>query len=383
MNQILLLTGIVIVICILSGRLIDKLGVPSLLAFILLGMCFGVDGIFKISFDDYQFSELICSVSLIFIMFYGGFGTNIKEAGPVIPRAVLLSTAGVLFTAGITGLFIHLALKLLLLESFLVASVIGSTDAASVFNILRSKNLNLKENTASLLEMESGSNDPVSYMLTVILTAVLTGQSVNVGSMLVFQILFGIGCGVFFGKVTAFILNKVEFDIAQGKTILVFATAILAYTIPSMIGGNGYLSVYLCGILLGNSYLPHKRDMVLFFDVLTGVAQMMIFFLLGLLVTPSQLPQVIIPSFVIMIFLTLVGRPVSVAALLAGFRASIGQMGLVSWAGLRGVASIVPPPSYFYSSFCDRPCSRGRYFCLFTLCFKKAAWRPSGFCHCF
>ena len=105
MNQILLLTGIVIVICILSGRLIDKLGVPSLLAFILLGMCFGVDGIFKISFDDYQFSELICSVSLIFIMFYGGFGTNIKEAGPVIPRAVLLSTAGVLFTAGITGLF--------------------------------------------------------------------------------------------------------------------------------------------------------------------------------------------------------------------------------------------------------------------------------------
>ena len=341
MNQILLLTGIVIVICILSGRLIDKLGVPSLLAFILLGMCFGVDGIFKISFDDYQFSELICSVSLIFIMFYGGFGTNIKEAGPVIPRAVLLSTAGVLFTAGITGLFIHLALKLPLLESFLVASVIGSTDAASVFNILRSKNLNLKENTASLLEMESGSNDPVSYMLTVILTAVLTGQSVNVGSMLVFQILFGIGCGVFFGKVTAFILNKVEFDIAQGKTILVFATAILAYTIPSMIGGNGYLSVYLCGILLGNSYLPHKRDMVLFFDVLTGVAQMMIFFLLGLLVTPSQLPQVIIPSFVIMIFLTLVGRPVSVAALLAGFRASIGQMGLVSWAGLRGVASIV------------------------------------------
>lgn len=125
MNQILLLTGIVIVICILSGRLIDKMGVPSLLAFILLGMCFGVDGIFKISFDDYQFSELICSVSLIFIMFYGGFGTNIKEAKPVVSRAVLLSSAGVLLTAGITGIFIHLVLKLPLLESFLVASVIG------------------------------------------------------------------------------------------------------------------------------------------------------------------------------------------------------------------------------------------------------------------
>ena len=204
--------------------------------------------------------------------------------------------------------------------------MIGSTDAASVFNILRSKNLNLKENTASLLEMESGSNDPVSYMLTVILTAVLTGQSVNIGSMLFFQVFFGIGCGVLFGKSTAVVLNQVDFDIAQGKTILVFAAAILAYTVPSM---------------MGNSYLPHKRDMVLFFDVLTGVAQMMIFFLLGLLVTPSELPQVILPSLVIMIFLTFVGRPVSVAALLAGFRSSKGQIGLVSWAGLRGVASIV------------------------------------------
>ena len=341
MNQILLLTGIVIVICILSGRLIDKLGVPSLLAFILLGMCFGVDGIFKISFDDYQFSELICSVSLIFIMFYGGFGSNIKEAKPVIPQAILLSTIGVLLTAGITGLFIHLAFKRPLLESFLVASVIGSTDAASVFNILRSKSLNLKDNTASLLEIESGSNDPVSYMLTVILTSILTGHSVHVPSTLFFQVAFGIGCGVCIGKLTALLLNKAEFDIAQGKTILVFAAAILAYTIPDLIGGNGYLSVYLCGIILGNSYLPHKRDMVRFFDVLTGVAQMMIFFLLGLLVTPSQLPQVILPSFVIMAFLTLIGRPLSAAILLSGFKSSFGQIGLVSWAGLRGVASIV------------------------------------------
>ena len=341
MESILLLCAVVIVICIVASRLSQRLGVPALLLFLALGMLFGSDGLFRIPFDNFEAAERICSVALIFIMFYGGFGTRWEAARPAAARAVVLSTLGVAVTALLTALFCHFALGFSVLESFLTGAVISSTDAASVFSILRSKKLGLRNHTASLLEVESGSNDPASYMLTVILTAVLTGQSVNVGSMLVFQILFGIGCGVFFGKVTAFILNKVEFDIAQGKTILVFATAILAYTIPSMIGGNGYLSVYLCGILLGNSYLPHKRDMVLFFDVLTGVAQMMSFFLLGLLVTPSQLPQVIIPSFVIMIFLTLVGRPVSVAALLAGFRASIGQMGLVSWAGLRGVASIV------------------------------------------
>ena len=160
MNELLLLTGIVIMLCILTDRFTDRLGIPSLLAFIALGMCFGVDGIFKIPFDDYEASEMICSVSLVFIMFYGGFGTNIKEAKPVIARSVVLSTAGVVLTAGLTGLFIHFVLGLSLLESLLTASVIGSTDAASVFGILRSKNLNLKEHTASLLEMESGSNDP-------------------------------------------------------------------------------------------------------------------------------------------------------------------------------------------------------------------------------
>ena len=167
MNQILLLAGTVILICILTSRLTERLGVPSLLAFIALGMCFGVDGIFKIPFDDYSVSETICSVSLVFIMFYGGFGTNIKEARPVMAQAILLSTAGVILTAGLVGGFVYLVLKRPILESLLIGSVIASTDAASVFSILRSKNLNLKDNTASLLEMESGSNDPMSYMLTV------------------------------------------------------------------------------------------------------------------------------------------------------------------------------------------------------------------------
>ena len=341
MNHILLLTGTVILICLLTGKFTEKLGVPSLLAFIALGMFFGVDGIVKIPFDDYGVSETICSVCLVFIMFYGGFGTNIKEARPVMARAVVLSTLGVLLTAGLTGGFVFLVLKLPLLESLLIGSVIASTDAASVFNILRSKNLNLKNNTASLLEMESGSNDPISYMLTVILTAMLTGQQLFVPVMLFQQLFFGILWGIVVGKAAVYLLNHAQVTVTQGKTMLVFSVAMLAYALAAVTGGNGYLSVYLCGILMGNAYIPQKRDLVQFFDVLTGVAQMMIFFLLGLLVTPSQLPEVFLPSLLIMVFMTLIGRPAAVAALLAGFRAPMGQIGVVSWAGLRGVASIV------------------------------------------
>ena len=334
MNQILLLVGTVILICILTSRFTERLGVPSLLAFIALGMCFGVDGIFKIPFDDYSVSETICSVSLIFIMFYGGSGTNIKEARPVMPQAVLLS-------AGLVGGFVFLVLKRPVLESLLIGSVIASTDAASVFGILRSKNLNLKDNTASLLEMESGSNDPISYMLTVILTAMMTGQEISVPVMLFQQVFFGLLWGFLAGKGAVCVLNRIRVTMTQGKTILVISVAILAYAIPSIMGGNGYLSVYLCGIIMGNAYLPDKRDLVRFFDVITGVAQMMIFFLLGLLVTPSELPEVFIPSLLIMLFMTIAGRPAAVAALLSFFKASPGQIGVVSWAGLRGVASIV------------------------------------------
>ena len=341
MNQILLLVGTVILICILTSRFTERLGVPSLLAFIALGMCFGVDGIFKIPFDDYSVSETICSVSLIFIMFYGGFGTNIKEARPVMPQAILLSTMGVLLTAGLVGGFVFLVLKRPVLESLLIGSVIASTDAASVFGILRSKNLNLKDNPASLLEMESGSNDPISYMLTVILTAMMTGQEISVPVMLFQQVFFGLLWGFLAGKGAVCVLNRIRVTMTQGKTILVISVAILAYAIPSIMGGNGYLSVYLCGIIMGNAYLPDKRDLVRFFDVITGVAQMMIFFLLGLLVTPSELPEVFIPSLLIMLFMTIAGRPAAVAALLSFFKASPGQIGVVSWAGLRGVASIV------------------------------------------
>ena len=165
-----------------------------LLAFIVLGMIFGIDGIFKIPFENYRFAEEICSIALIFIMFYGGFGTNWNEAKPVAVKAALLSTVGVVFTAALVGLFCYVVLHLSLLESFLLGSVISSTDAASVFSILRSKKMGLKYRTDSMLEIESGSNDPCSYMLTMIILSIMDGK-IGVGSivyMIFAQFAFGI-----------------------------------------------------------------------------------------------------------------------------------------------------------------------------------------------
>ena len=341
MNEFLLLMGTVIFICILMNRWVEKLAVPSLLIFIALGMCFGENGLLHIQFDDYVVVNTICSVSLIFIMFYGGFCTNLSAARPVAAQSVLLSTLGVALTAGSVAVFTRLALDLPWTESFLIGSVISSTDAASVFSILRTKKLALKEHTDSLLEIESGSNDPISYMLTSVAVAVLAGQEISVPILLLQQIALGLAGGLLLGRLAAWILGRGTFQSGQNQTIFIFSVVIIAYALPTALGGNGYLSVYLCGIWLGRSSLPQKRYLVHFFDVITHVSQVLIFFLLGLLVTPVELPSVMLPALVITVFLTLVARPVVVGLLLAPFRPSLGQVGVVSWAGLRGVASIV------------------------------------------
>ena len=177
MTTILWLTAVVILSCVLFQRLSGKVGVPALLFFILLGMFFGTDGVVKIPFDNFELAQNVCSVALLFIMFYGGFGTNVRSARPVAAQAVLLSSVGTVLTAGLVGVFCHFVLGVALWESFLIGAVISSTDAASVFSVLRSRHLNLKYHTASLLEVESGSNDPFSYMLTTIVLSVMHGGS--------------------------------------------------------------------------------------------------------------------------------------------------------------------------------------------------------------
>ena len=341
MNEPLLLMGFVILICILLNRFLEKIPVPSLLIFIALGMFFGENGVLKIPFDDYAAVNIICSISLIFIMFYGGFSTNLKAAQPVLGQAVVLSTLGVVGTAGAVAVFAHILYRLPWLECFLIGAVISSTDAASVFNILRSQKLALKYNTDSLLEIESGSNDPMSYMLTTVAIALLGGQSISIPFLLAQQLVIGGVCGVVMGWLAVKLLHQQLLPSQQSHTIFLLSVMVLAYAIPAQFNGNGYLSVYLCGIWIGNANLPQKKYLVHFFDVLTNVAQVLIFFLLGLLVTPVNLPAVIVPALILMLFLTLVARPLVSGLLLAPFRPKWGQVALVAWSGLRGAASIV------------------------------------------
>ncbi len=343
MNLFLLLSAIVILACVLCNRLSSKLGVPTLLAFILLGMFFGCDGVVKIPFENYTLAQNICSVALIFIMFYGGFGTNWAQARPVAAKATVLSSLGTLGTAGLVGLFCWKVLGLEMLLGFLLGAVIASTDAASVFSILRSKHLDLKEGTASLLEVESGSNDPFSYMLTVILLSLMSG-SISVPAFVyqVFaQLVYGSALGVLIALAARKFSQCFRFSTDGFDAVFLVAVALLSYVLPTLLGGNGYLSVYLTGILLGNSPLRNKQGLVSFFDGVTGLMQMVLFFLLGLLAFPSQLPSIAPTALAVALFLTFVARPVVVFLLMAPFRSSLGQILLVAWSGMRGAASIV------------------------------------------
>lgn len=340
----LLLVALIIIVCVVFRRVSGKLGFPMLLAFMLLGMVFGSDGLFKIEFSDYKTAEQVGSFALIFIIFYGGFGTKWSEARPVAAKAVLLSTLGVLLTSAVTGLFCVFVLGFDVIDGFLIGSMIGSTDAASVFSILRSKRLSLKHNTASLLELESGSNDPASYMLTVIMLA-LKGSGVSAGEvvyMVFAQIVYAVAIAAALSFATLWLLRKSKISSAGFDSVFILGVAMLSYALPAIIGGNGYLSAYIVGIVLGNSKsISNKKALVNFFDGITGLMQICLFFLLGLLSFPSIIPQVFLQALLVFLCLTLISRPAAVFAIMTPFRSSVRQQLLVSWTGLRGAASIV------------------------------------------
>ena len=342
MVELMIISGLVLLICITSSKMLYKFGVPMLLIFIVLGMLFGSDGIVGIYFDNYDLTSKLCSIALVFIMFYGGFGTNWKMAKPVANQSILMSTFGVIITSLLTGVFCYFILNTSLLEGLLIGSIVGSTDAASVFTILRSQKLNLKSEIASLLEVESGSNDPIAYMMTLSIIMIMSsGLSWSIVPMILKQVIFGILLGVVLAKATVFIIRMANFELEGFYSIFIIAIAILAYALSEFIGGNGYLSVYICGIILGNSKIPHKKSLVVFFDGISWIMQIMLFFMLGLLSFPSRLPEVIGVSIIISIFMIFIARPIATHFILRGFKTPIKEQILISWVGLRGAASIV------------------------------------------
>lgn len=342
-TSVLIIGAVILLLCVTSSKALYRFGVPTLLIFLGLGMVFGSDGLVGIYFDNYQLAGDICSIGLIFIMFFGGFGTNWKTARPVAVPAALLSTLGVVITALLTGMFCYWVLGFSLLEGFLVGSVIASTDAASVFSILHSRKLDLKNNLAPMLEIESGSNDPFAYMLTMILLTLFSGEGSisSILTMLAGQIFVALAIGFAVSFATAWILRHIELEIEGLYPIFVTAVVVLSYSVSEMLGGNGYLCVYIIGIVLGNSRILHKRSLVHFFDGISWLMQILLFFTLGLLSFPSQLPQAILPGISVALFLLLIARPAAVFSILSWFKVPVKQQFFVSWVGLRGAASIV------------------------------------------
>lgn len=341
-TNVVLSVSIVILLCVLSQKFSYRLGIPALIFFMFVGMLFGSEGIFKILYDDFSSAEMICSIALIFIMFQGGFETNWNTAKRYVVKSVMLSTIGVLVTAIITTGCCHYLLKLSLQESFLIASVLASTDAASVFAILKSNNLDLKDGTSSILEVESGSNDPVAYLLTVTAIGIMkTGQVSNIAVTIVVQLVVGFLSGILFAFLSKYILSKKN-AVADGlDTIFIISTLMLCYALTDKLGGNAYLSVYLMGLYLGNSRLNAKGAIIAFFDDLVSLLQMLVFFIIGLLSTPSEMPKTIPLALCIVAILTFVSRPLMTLLLLTPFGCRIRQCLLISWAGLRGASSIV------------------------------------------
>ena len=339
---ILILCSSVILLAIFSNKFLDALGIPALLFFMCLGMLFGTDGIFKISFADFANTKDIASLALGFIIFYGGFCTKWTTAKPIIAKAAVLSTAGVFLTAVLTSVFCHFVLELSFLESFLIGAVISSTDAASVFSILKAKNLHLKENTAPLLEIESGSNDPMSYVLVILAITLMQNQSSGFVIALFFkQMIFGILIGVLVAKISIYIYEKTSIITDENGSLFIIALVLLSYLLPFFCDGNPFLAVYFLGIILGNANILNKVPMMHFFDGITKLAQIGIFSTLGLLAFPREVPSILLTGMLIFLFLTFIARPAAVFLLLSFFKSGINQCLLVSWAGLRGVASIV------------------------------------------
>ena len=341
----LLIASTIVLLCIFSSKFTYRLGVPALLIFLVLGMLLGSDGV-GIEFDDFQIAESVALFALAILIFYGGLGTRWATAKPMVVKASLLSSLGTIMTAIIAGLFCTLILKVDILYGLLFGAVIGSTDAASVFSILRSRKLNLKHGLAPLLEVESGSNDPFAHILTISLIFAIDirtsgGSFLPLLWIIPLQLVVAIVVSASMAVVAVFLLKRVRLHMEGFYPILLLAIAVFSYAACSALQGNGLLCVYILGIVIGNSKILHKVSMVRFFDAISWLMQIMLFFVLGLLSFPSKMLPMMLPGFLISLIIIFVARPVAVFSILSWFKVPIKQQLFTAWVGYRGAASIV------------------------------------------
>ena len=343
-ENILLVGSILLFISIIVGKTSYKFGVPTLILFLAIGMLAGSDGIIGIQFDDPKLAQFIGIVSLNFILFSGGLDTNWKTVKPILKEGLVLSTLGVLLTAVTLGTFVYYITDFTIYESMLLGSIVSSTDAAAVFSILRSKNLALKSNLRPTLELESGSNDPMAYVLTLAFLTLVINQDLSILSIIPLflqqMILGGIG-GFLFGKLSEIIINKIKLGFEGLYPVLVIALMFITFSATDAVGGNGFLAIYICAVYLGNQDLIHKSTILKMFDGMAWLMQIVLFLTLGLLVFPSQITPYLGIGLLISVFLILVARPVSVFLSLMFFKMKLGRRFYISWVGLRGAVPIV------------------------------------------
>ncbi len=340
----LLIGSALIILSIGIARLSENLGVPVLLLFIGVGMLAGSEGPGGIYFDDAHLAQSVGVIALVFILFAGGLDTKWPEVKPVFRQATILATLGVFITAMTVGLFAFVVLKFSLLTGLLLGAVVSSTDAAAVFSVLRSKQISLKGQLKPLLELESGSNDPMAVLLTIGIIEIIKNPETSLGSLsLLFILQMGLGLlfGLGFGKALVFLLNRLKSYYEGVYPVFSLAFAALAYGATASVGGSGFLAVYLMGMVAGNSEFVYKKSLMRFFDGLAWLSQITMFLTLGLLVFPSRILQIIWAGLACSAFLMFVARPLSVFLTLPFEPLKWREKFLVSWVGLRGSVPVV------------------------------------------
>ncbi len=343
-EEILLIISVLLFIALVAGKRAYQFGVPVVILALAIGMLAGSEGVGGIYFNDPQVAQSIGIIALNFILFAGGFDTSWQSIKPILWQGISLATLGVLLTAALIGLFVWSITDFTIYEALLLGSIVSSTDSAAVFSILRSRNLALKGNLRPTLELESGSNDPMAFVLTITFIQLITGEESGlIGAIPEFfgQLAIGAALGLAFGYLGALVINKINLDYEGLYPVLLVAIMFFAFSATSFVGGNGFLAVYLSALYLGNQELIHKKQITRWFDGMAWLMQLLLFLTLGLLVFPTDLVPIMSLGIAVSAFIMVVARPLSVFVSLALVPGKPRAKTFISWVGLRGAVPIV------------------------------------------